>query len=280
MAEKDAEAAALEEQKQAELAFDGGFSEQETPAAGTETPKVEEPPVAEPPPPAPEFITKADFEKMLEQNAAKTASLEKQISHLNGANAHLKGVVEKLQTQPAGEATIELDPEFEKDFSEVAAGIKRAKVRGATATVTANPDPEAIDKVIEKKLLGREMEALKEAYPDWHTIVGAVDTSKGDLVDPNNPFRAWLATQPKEYQEKIETANRPSTITAAIDKFKKVAAKPVPPKPPTPPAKPPAAQPKPNRFEAAITPRGDGRPPPPAPQQTLEDAFNAGFNGR
>jgi hypothetical protein len=63
------------------------------------------------------------------------------------------------------------------------------------------------------------MAHLVKAFPDWRTIVGAVDIRK-QQPDPNNPFRKWLATKDALYQAKINGTNSPREIEKAIALFR------------------------------------------------------------
>jgi hypothetical protein len=64
-----------------------------------------------------------------------------------------------------------------------------------------------------------QMAHLVKTYPDWRTIVGAVDISK-EPPNPNNPFRKWLSTKGAAYQAKINGTNSPREIEKAIALFR------------------------------------------------------------
>jgi hypothetical protein len=53
-----------------------------------------------------------------------------------------------------------------------------------------------------------QMAHLVKTFPDWRTI------------DPNNPFRRWLATKDALYQAKINGTNSPREIEKAIALFR------------------------------------------------------------
>jgi hypothetical protein len=84
---------------------------------------------------------------------------------------------------------------------------------------------DAVDEgfVVPVVLVGRsaaaQMAHLVKAFPDWRTIVGAVDIRK-QQPDPNNPFRKWLATKDALYQAKINGTNSPREIEKAIALFR------------------------------------------------------------
>lgn len=81
-------------------------------------------------------------------------------------------------------------------------------------TKAAEPPPTP-EEMIERRIRKEAMADLEEDYPDWREIVGA-----SEKPDPEHPFRKWLATQPAEYQTKINASNSARTISRAIEKFK------------------------------------------------------------
>jgi hypothetical protein len=64
-----------------------------------------------------------------------------------------------------------------------------------------------------------QMAHLVKTYPDWRTIVGAVDISK-EPPNPNNPFRKWLSTRGAAYQARINGSDSPREIEKAIALFR------------------------------------------------------------
>jgi len=284
-----------DDNKQADLDFATGFT-QDAPTDAT-APAAEPKPTAKPAPKA-EAKTEAKVEAKVEAKpsapkyvqitqdqldslqaaAGKTASIEAQLSKVFGTMGDMQQVVRKLQAATPAGMSIEIPndafAEMEKDFPELATRMRDAlekvlkNVRG-TAPSSAEPDPEAVGKLVDSKAIKREIEALDDVHPTWRAIVGAVDAT--GQHDPNNPFRKWLATQETAYQTKINATNSAAVISRALDKFiadTKPASK-------VEPKSAPKIAARVDRIRAAIQPKGDGGQPP-APK-TADDDFNAGF---
>ena len=232
-----------------------------TPAATRQTPKYKQ-------------ITEEEW-TALSAAAAKTASLESQLSKVFGTVGNMQQAVAKLrETTPAG-AVVEIPDgafaEMERDFPELAAHTRAAlervlkNVRG-TGTAVAAADPEAVNTAVSERILAHEIEALTDAHPDWRATVGAVSDGK---YDATNPFRQWLATKDAAYQAKLNATNSAAVIARAIDRFKAETKRPVVP---AQAARVPARQ---DRIRAAIQPKGDGGLP--TPTKTADDEFQSGF---
>jgi len=288
---------------EAEAGFDAGFS---NPTAPTETPKQEDEkkddeegapdaekpegelkdppdPKEEPPAPQPEYvqITKEQLAR-LEAAADKTAGFEAQLNKAFGSLGGMKQIVEQLQAKTPEGAAVEIPADafegMEEEFPDIAKhmrGVLEKTLKGVrgTADTKAVVDPEAVNKIVAEGIKQREMEVLEDNYPDWKIIVGAVDSA--DKADPNNEFRKWLGTQPKDYQTKINSTHSAAVLARAIDKFtdaKKAAPAPAPKPEPKPDPKVAARK---ARIEGAIPPKGDGNAPPPT--KTDDDSFEEGF---
>lgn len=229
-------------------------------------------------------LTKQDWDNT-KAAAGKVSSLESQVAKLTGsipkAEQLVQQVVEKIQSQTAvGEAievTVEDFSEMNSDFEELTkqqvAGLnrvlKKLNVRGAAPAQSPAP-PVDVNAAVEKVLLAREADALAEAYPDWGDIVGRPPTA-GAPPPEGNPFRAWLATQPAAYQQKVGETHSPAVLQGAIDKFKN-----------QPASAPPS--PTPDRAAArraviadAVTPRTEGNPPPLNQPESAEEAFSKAY---
>lgn len=226
-------------------------------------------------PPAEEFmqITKKQFER-LDAAAKRTDDFEKQISKAFGTIGDVQKIVRTLQGQtPRGLEVAIPDGAFadmEKDFPELAKHTRaalEATLKGikGTGNATAQVDVTEFDRKIEERVIKLQTEVLEDTYPDWLKIVGAVDVSKGEKPDDNNPFRKWLATKDAAYQAKINSTNSAGVITRAIEAFKSETKK---------PATAPKPEPKSNRIQEAIRPKGDGGQPP---LKDAEDDFESGF---
>lgn len=240
-------------------------------------------PVAKPEPkPAdkPEYVqlTKQQFER-LEKAAKLTDDIEGKFSKAFGTIGDVQKIVRTLQSQtPRGNAVkipVDAFAAMEKDFPELAQHTRAAleatlKGMEGTGGSSAHVDVAEFERKVEERVLRLASEDLEDEYPDWQKIVGAVDIRKGEKPDENNPFRKWLATKDKTYQDRINAANSAGVITRAIRAFKsetKTA--------PAAPAKPNAqAEARASRIQEAVRPKGDGGQPP---VKNADDEFEAGF---
>ncbi len=281
--------------KQADEAFASGFVLETPPAK----PAVPEPATEAKPEPkvepkaetkvapkteakAPKYvqITQEQFDS-LQAAATKTTAIEGQLSKVFGTMGDMQQIVKKLQSATPAGMSIEIPKdafaEMERDFPELAAhlraGLEKSLkgVRGTADGVAADPD--AVGKLVDEKTAKLQIEALEDAHPTWREIVGAVGSD--GKHDPENPFRKWLATQPAEYQAKINATNSATVITRAIDKF--IAAKAALPKTPATPAPKVAARN--DRIRDAIQPRGDGGQPAPPAKDDFAEGFRQEYQG-
>lgn len=255
----------------------------EPPAAAEELPAVE-PAAAKPEPPKFVQISENDWNEV-RAAAAKTASYDAQLSKAFGTIGNLQKLVTGLQSAtPAGRKVEIPKGAFDKmarDFPELAELNREAlenALAGMTGTAPGVVDPEAEDARLEAKLAAREakreLKVLDEEYPDWRTIVGAVNVRENQQPDPNNPYRKWLATKPPAYQERLNNSESAAVITNSIRLFQsetKAAGKPAVPARPRDEAR--AA-----RIAGAIQPRGDNGGAAAGPSE--DDEFEAGFRGR
>lgn len=260
------------------------------PSAAAPQPK----PAAKPAPAAsaaaPEYVqlTKEQFER-LNAAADRIAGYDQQFSKAFGTIGDVQKLVRQLQAQTPRGLKVEIPKDafagLAKDFPELAEHVRAgldATLKGITGTSTemTRPDPEEVSRIVSERTRAVQLEALDEEYPDWRTIVGAVQ--EGQAPDPNNPFRKWLATKDAAYQARINGTQSAAVITRAIAAFQKDTANPAPQTSPGRPAAAPridpkaqAAQARQARLRQAIQPRGDGAQPPA--RNSDEDEFEAGF---
>jgi hypothetical protein len=237
--------------------------------------KVETPPAT----PAPEYvqITKEQFASF-ESAAAKVTEFGPKLDRALGTFGNVQQIVKDLQAATPKGMEIELPPdvvsEMEAEFPEIADHLRKSLakalkgLRGTGGEKGAGLDQDAINKLVSEGRSAYEVEALEDAHPKWREIVGAVDAAGNP--DANHPFRKWLAEQPAEYQQKINSTHNAAIISRAIDKFQ-AAIK-------TPPAKepkPPEGNSRREVLRAAVQPKGDGGQSPPA--NSAEDPFLEGF---
>jgi hypothetical protein len=283
------------EEKQAALDFDAGFSEETarpketvtvTPAPKPQLltkDKVEakkpEPASlpAKPKEPAAQpveyvQITKEAFAAL--DNAAKRVPiLEQRLDKAFGTMGDVQKIVRTLQAAtPAGvkvEFPKDAFDEMAKDFPQLAGQMKKelerilAGVKGtapsAEAAKAAEVDPNVlktmIDDGVSQRYVKDQVEALDDEFPDWRKIVGQVDITK-QQPDTKNPYRKWLATQPEDYQARINGTNSAAVIAASIRKFQAAAKVAAPPKKPATLKQVAHAA----KMREAIQPKGDRGP--------------------
>lgn len=222
-------------------------------------------------------VSKEDWDSM----TRRLATAEK----ISGNVGNLQKLVAEMRSATPQGVQIELPPEMEAEYPELAAHLKKAKIKGTAAPATASDaKPSTTDEEI-RKLIGEtaksaqkdvdaklrqarqriEAEALDDLHPDWRKIVGA-----GETHDPNNPYRKWVKTQSAEYQKLINETDSAIVIGRSIDRFK-AAQKAAPANG----AKPAAAVT--DRRRAAIQPKGDGGQPA-STANTAEAAMQAAFD--
>jgi uncharacterized protein YheU (UPF0270 family) len=227
-------------------------------------------------------LTKADYDRL--QTSAETvekiaASLEQRFGTAFG---HIGGLQQKLkemqEATPRGHAVKLSDEDFAElrtEFPEMAEmqmkGLERVIAR-LGGTGSAGLDEPTASKLVEDKVSAVvtqfRRDTLTDLHEDWEEVVGPEGSA--------TPYRQWLATQPKDYQDKINASQRPGVIAKSIDKFRGFEAARV--------RKPGAPSNKPSQFEAerrqelaeAVTPRGSGGK---KTGRTAEDDLMAGFNG-
>ena len=272
---EDDDAKVAAEQENADFA--AGFDDKPASSkAAAKTPaKVEKP--AEPPqddPEPPVQISRKEWEEV-RAAAQRTASYESQFSKAFGTIGNIQKQIASFQKEPAPTPTRKVDipktafEAFAKDFPELAEHNRLALEAALTGL---NLDPNSLDEgKVEKVMAGfiakKEMEGLEDTYPDWRTIVGAVDVTKTQ-PDPNNPYRQWLGTKDAEYQQRINETESPAAVQRSIALFRRetrTATKPA--------AEKPAARA--DRFRAAVQPKGDGATIPAG--RSENDDFESGF---
>ena len=287
MAEEDDTTKAAADQENADFA--AGFDDKPASSKAAEKAQAKaDKPVATPQEDSepPVQISRKEWDEV-RAAAQRTASYDSQLSRAFGTIGKLKENLQKLldgqaatATPPAATRKVEIPKAaFEamaKDFPELAEH-NRAALEAALSGLKLEgdgTDESKLEKALTGLLAKKEMEGLEDTYPDWRTIVGAVDVTKTQ-PDPNNEFRKWLGTKDPEYQQRINETESAAVIQRSIALFRRetrVAQKPT--------AKP-VAQPqaRADRFRAAVQPKGDGAAAPSS-SNTEEEAFQAGFASR
>ncbi len=266
----------------AEASFGSGFAGAEDktdtkpPANGKDEPARDAAQADAEPPPEVVQITAKEWAEV-RAAAAKTASYDQQLSKAFGTIGNLQKLVngfqQKAQSEPPPKRKVEISQKsyakMAADFPELAEQSREALQDALSElNIGANDvDENKIEAIIARSAAKREIEALEDAYPDWRTIVGAVDVTK-DQPDPENPFRKWLGTKDAAYQDRVNASESAAVIGRAIRLFQRETA--------VPAAKPAARDTaRADRIRAAVQPRGDNAGA--APSNTAEEAFAAGF---
>lgn len=218
--------------------------------------------------------------------AAKTASYDQQLSKAFGTIGNMQKMLneQRAAATPAAAAAVAKKFEIpkaafeqmERDFPELAQQT-RAALEAALSGLPgpgANDahDPAKLESLLAQYTAKREVEALEDAYPEWRTIVGAVDVSR-EQPDAANPFRKWLSGKDAAYQARINGSESAQIIGRAIRLFQNETK--------AAPAKPAAPQrdtARADRIRGAVQPRGDNAGA--APGNTEDAAFAEGFNSR
>ena len=104
-------------------------------------------------------------------------------------------------------------------------------------------------------------ETLDDYDANWRDTIG-LPGADGKI--PETDFRKWLATQPKEYGEKVRSTYNADVLKTALEKFKAEKAK---------------ARGRREILDAGVTPRGTGTPAPVA-SPSDDDEFRNGFAGK
>lgn len=244
----------------------------ETPAGNEQTQTPEPAEAAQEPAPPPKLaqITEDQYAELLARAAAVDelkAGLDKKVDTAFGKIGEINRLIASLQqSTPAGEAIslndddlAELSSEFPEIAAMTAKGLNRvlSRLKGTGGT---SPDiesivqqrlapvmealPTRVEAMVSEKLLAKE-------HGDWRAIVGK--------PDEKTEYRAWLSTQPAEYQQTVSETYDSVVIGESLTRFKAEQ------------AKAQAANQRKSRFEAAATPRGmPGNTP-------LESDETAGF---
>lgn len=263
--------------------FGAGFDDKpaEKPAAKPDKPDpAATPRAAEPAPPKYVQITEQEVAEF-RAAAAKTASYDQQLSKAFGTIGNLQKLVNGLQSQTPRGARVEIPKDafkaMERDFPELAKQTRdalEAALAGVSGTGgAAVDDDEKFEARVASWSSKRELKTLAEDFPEWRTIVGAVDATQ-QQPDPNNPFRKWLAGKDVAYQTRINASESAEVIGGAIRLFQtETKATPKPGGTPTPRE---AARAE--RIRGAVQPRGDNAGA--APAKSDDDEFEAGYNAR
>lgn len=233
-------------------------------------------------------ITEDEYNRLMGLSAEITAIKTEHTKKLDTAFGKVGGIERRLAeisaATPTG-ASIEVTDEdvadLKKEFPELGELTLRAlknvasKFKG-TGTA-AQLDPQQVEVLVSNSVAKKQEELIEDEHPGWRDIVG----KQGDT----NAYRQWLAKQPAEYQQKLNSTGSAVVIARSIDRFKEAAAaekeaadkekakKDAEAKAAADKAAKDAARKQ--RLVDAATPRGSGGH---ASTETEEDDFEAGFN--
>jgi len=264
--------------------FEEGFSgvptEPKAPPAGETPPEELTPPPAETPPKEEAYhqLTEAQWQSLQAMSTQIDAVRADGVKWRDTAFGKVGGLERTLQqlqaATPSGftvDVTDDIVAELAAEFPEVStrtlAAFKvfasKIKGTGPAASPTATVD---FDKEISTRLVALQVEALEDAHPTWREITGERNS--------NTPYRQWLAAQPAEYQQKLNSTNSAQVLSRSIEKFEAAAAETARA---AEAAKVKGEEPSTRKQQlaaAAVTRGAGGR----APTTTDEDQFEAGFN--
>lgn len=294
--EQDTDTAVMDDDDaRVEAEFGSGFAGVETkkPANG-EAADVATQETEPAPAPEPEYakITAQDWIEHLRTLKTQQKQLEKAHGTIGNMTKTINGLKDKVDppeipSKPKVEVTAAQFAEMERDHPELAEMNRAGLSRVLTELGLGANDVDAKIKAIlaeddarrERDEALREMADLEDEFPNWREDVGAV--TAGEAADPEQPYRKWLATKPKEYQDKINESRRAGVVGRSIRLYKQETAQP-PPSAAAKPAPQVSSSPKDaaraSRIQASVQPRGDNAPSRAV--KTEDDEFLAGFAGR
>lgn len=261
--------------------FDSGFDGNDS--LPTETPEASEAfsaDIEEQPEAAPKTrqLTEDEYQALMSSVTGMNdvrATLENRFGTAFGKIGGIERVIKQLQeATPQGEAVEITDDDFaelREEYPDLAdlqlKGLQRiaSKLRGTGSAqmdegrireFIAPTISQASDYAVERAKAEIAEETLAETHPQWRDVIG----------NPEQPteYRKWLATQPHEYQERVNNSYSPVVIGRSLDKFNEHQAS----------LKKKADSSRRDRFEQAVTPRGDGGHPS---HSSGDDDFDAGF---
>jgi hypothetical protein len=169
-------------------------------------------------------------------DAIKTA-MESRFGTAFGKLGSLAQTLKELQiaADPGEAITVSEDDlsELKNDYPDLTPAIAKSltrvlsKVKGGRIgqIVAKEFDPATLEPTINEKaqeiakrvVMEEQIKDLADDYPDWEKIIGPQpDPTKG--VKPTE-FRNWLASQPAEYQKRVNTSQRAVVGAKALGKF-------------------------------------------------------------
>lgn len=156
----------------------------------------------------------------------------KQIDNLAGNNGKLNAALQKLQQETLnGEAVTVTDEDFAEmanEWPELAGMTKnmmskilgRINLRGTGTAETPEAyvslAKQAAQEVATQERVKTHIELLDGLHAGWDKIIG-LPGADGQV--PDTSYRKWLATQPAEYQTKLNESNNAFEIGASITAF-------------------------------------------------------------
>lgn len=240
-----------------------------------------------------------ELAKALERLSQLEALSKNSADNLAGRLGSMEQIIKLLQAQTKAGQPVRLkledfDKEFAEDYPEFAkaqvAAINKVlgqlQVTGLSEEFTTGlieKTKTAAETAAEKRTARIRSEAcredLDETHPGWREIVGLPDkdVDAGGVV-PDTEYRRWLATQPKDYQEKVGNTYSAVVMGRSLDKFnewKQAQAKPKP----KPSAKPTLVT-RQQRLSSTVVPKASGSQPRSEKVMTEEEAMMAAYQGK
>lgn len=263
--------------------FDAGFSG--TPTAPTETPEFlqevdqeqAQPEQEQAQEPKYRQITEEEFTKLSSSAAAvdeMKATFGKQVDTAFGKIGGIERFMQQLQqgTQAGVEINEEDVADLAAEYPEIGSGLLKALQRVATKFKGTG---QSIDKAEFEQLAEAKARAIVESQVDVTAELAELSRRHPTWADDRNTpeFAEWLNGLSPYEQNKFINSKDADYVSIKLSAFYKVRDE----KKVTTAKANESAQSRRDRFEAAITPSGDG-----AAMHDTEgnDAFNAGFQGR
>lgn len=229
-------------------------------------------------------------DELLTRISTLEANHKKYSDDVAGRVGMLESVIKAQARTPVGQKVqvkIEDFGEFGEEYPEFAKAQAKVinQVIGQLEVTGISPDfidtlkrdaSSVAEAIADAKLTRRQVvacrEELDETHEGWRDLIGLPDKDIAEGgVPPDTEYRRWLATQPKDYAQRVTESYSSVVIGRSIDKFQAWKAAQT--------AKPKATVPtRQQRLTAAVPARTSSTTPAPKREQTVREAILEGFN--
>jgi hypothetical protein len=132
------------------------------------------------------------------------------------------------------------------------------------------------DSALSRREQRRCREELSDTHEGWEQTIGLPDTDGG--TPPDTEYRRWLATQPKDYAERVLNSYSSIVIGRSLDKFSAWKQAQQKPKPQT--TQSPSSSRREQQLRAAVPARTSSVVPRQKKELTEDEAMMAAYEGR